>query len=71
MKFYIFEKAFVSFFNSLKTGEPNLGSCHMTQSEQKKETQQIFWAKLSEKPSVTSQYPSKCARSFIYGCTLI
>ena len=40
-------------------------------SKTKKENRQIFLAKLSEKLSVTSQYPSKCARPFIYGCALI
>ena len=44
----------------LKTGEPNLGSCHMTQSEQKMKHTKFFLAKLPEKPSVTSQYLSKC-----------
>ena len=36
--------------NSLKTGEPNLGSCHVTQSEQKKKHGKYFWLNFLKNP---------------------
>ena len=44
-----------------------MGSCHVTQSEKKKEHSKFFLAKPPEKPSATSQYSSKCTPAFIYG----
>ena len=40
----------MTIINSLKTGEPNLASCHMTQNEQKKKHGKFFWLHFLKNP---------------------
>ena len=48
--YFIKSRIIFASLNSLKTGEPNLSSCHVTQSEQKKKHGKYFWLNFLKNP---------------------